>query len=71
MTENACKSYVHFDGWGRFAVPSLGSVTLGRMKACMVLDETEQRFRVRFLEDWPRGREGDVALVPKWAMQKT
>ena len=57
--------YVHFDGWGRFATPDW---TFGRMEAARVQMETRQRYRVTFLEDWPRGSKGDIVLVPKWAV---
>jgi hypothetical protein len=76
-SESAC--FVHFDGWGRFAVPAFPAppppcagvqFSIGRMEDAEILDETEKRFRVRFLEAWPRGDEGDIRLVPKWAVTK-
>ena len=61
--------FVHFDGWGRFAAPLIGkSGYVGRIETALVLAETGKRFRVKFLEEWPRGDDGDIVLVPKWAV---
>jgi len=60
--------FVHFDGWGRFASPAAEHDDFARMEAAVIVTETAKRFRVLFLEEWPRGDKGDVVLVPKWAV---